>query len=58
MNEPNPELMDDENPEWTEETFATAVPFSALPADLKKVLGSPKQIVPDTEAPSKRQPAA
>jgi hypothetical protein len=35
MKRPNPELIDDENPEWTEEDFAKAVPFSGLPAELK-----------------------
>ena len=28
---PNPELIDDENPEWADEMFARAVPFSGLP---------------------------
>src|ERR1039458_3699446 len=35
MKRPIPELIDDENPEWTEEDFAKAVPFSGLPAELK-----------------------
>ena len=35
---PNPELIDDENPEWTEEDFRLAVPFSALPASLQATL--------------------
>ena len=37
---PNPELIDEENPEWTEEDFARAVPFSALPEELRKTLSS------------------
>jgi hypothetical protein len=58
MKRPNPELIDDENPEWTEEDFAKAVPFCALPAELQTFLSSPKHIKPDAEAPSTRQPAA
>jgi hypothetical protein len=55
---PNPELIDDENPEWTEEDFAKAVPFAGLPADLQKLLSEEKHVVPDAEAPSDRQAAA
>jgi uncharacterized protein (DUF4415 family) len=40
---PNPELIDDENPELTEEWFERAVPFSDLPASLQaKLRGRPK----------------
>jgi uncharacterized protein (DUF4415 family) len=35
---PNPELVDDDNPEWTEEDFKNAVPFSALPESLQTTL--------------------
>jgi hypothetical protein len=42
-------LIDDENPEWTGEDFAHALPFSALPADLQQLLSSEKQVVPDAE---------
>lgn len=35
---PNPELIDEENPEWTEEDFKRAKPFSALPASLQATL--------------------
>lgn len=35
---PNPKLIDDDNPEWTEADFANAVPFSALPEDVQAVL--------------------
>lgn len=35
---PNPELIDDDNPEWTEEDFKNAVPFSALPESLQTTL--------------------
>jgi hypothetical protein len=44
--------------ELTEEDLAQFVPFSALPAELQKLLSEEKHIVPDAEAPSKRQPAA
>lgn len=43
---PNPELIDDENPEWTEEDFKRAVPFSSLPESLQaKLRGRPKAAV-------------
>ncbi|MCQ9329761.1 BrnA antitoxin family protein [Pelistega suis] len=53
MNEklPNPELVDDENPEWTEKMFQQAIPTSQLPHSLQKKLrgrpklSSPKQII-------------
>lgn len=41
----NPELIDDENPEWTEEMFASAVRVNALPTSLQAKLnrgGRPK----------------
>jgi uncharacterized protein (DUF4415 family) len=34
----NPELIDDDNPEWTDEDFARAVPFSGLPESLQAKL--------------------
>ncbi len=52
---PNPELIDDENPEWTDEMFARAVPFSGLPPEMQKLLSGEKRIKPDTEAPSNRE---
>lgn len=43
---PNPELIDDENPEWTKEDFKRAVPFSGLPESLQaKLRGRPKAAV-------------
>jgi uncharacterized protein (DUF4415 family) len=42
---PNPELVDDENPEWTDEMFAQAKPaseFSELQGLLKSNRGRPK----------------
>ena len=38
----NPELIDDDNPEWTTEDFNNAVPFSALPESLQTTLRSLK----------------
>ncbi|MDA8093397.1 MAG: BrnA antitoxin family protein [Betaproteobacteria bacterium] len=35
---PNPELIDDENPEWTEEDFKHAKAFSTLPESLQTTL--------------------
>lgn len=42
---PDPELVDDENPEWTEEDFARAVPFSHLPPSFREILQSTPRIV-------------
>ncbi len=43
---PDPELIDDENPEWTDEDVQRAVPFSMLPASLRtKLRGRPKAAV-------------
>ncbi len=40
---PNPELLDEENPEWSETMFAEAVRLEALPASLQaKLRGRPK----------------
>lgn len=40
---PNPELIDDENPEWTDEDFARAKRFADLPKTLQaKLRGRPK----------------
>lgn len=58
MKAPDPELIDDENPEWTDEDFARAVPFSALPAELQQLLSSEKRIVPDAETMATQKPAA
>ena len=42
----NPELIDDENPEWTEADVNRAVPFSGLPESLQaKLRGRPKAAV-------------
>jgi len=35
---PRPELIDDENPEWTEADFKSAVRIDGLPASLQKKL--------------------
>jgi len=55
---PDPELIDEENPEWTEEDFAQAVPFSGLPKELQELLSQPKTIKPDTEKQPAHHPAA
>ena len=44
--------------ELTEQDFANAIPFSALPADLQALLSEEKHVVPDAVKLSKRQPAA
>ncbi|MBK5912742.1 BrnA antitoxin family protein [Rhodocyclus purpureus] len=42
----NPELIDDDNPEWTAEDLKRAVPFSQLPESLQtKLRGRPKAAV-------------
>jgi len=55
---PEPELIDDENHEWTDEDFARAIPFSALPKEMQEVLSSPKHAVPDAASEPASQPAA
>jgi len=55
---PDPELIDEENPEWTDEMFARAVPFSGLPQELQDLLSQPKTIKPDAEDQPARHPAA
>jgi uncharacterized protein (DUF4415 family) len=40
----NPELIDDENPEWTDENFKNAVPFSELPKSLQTLLSGKPEI--------------
>ena len=41
---PNPELIDDDNPEWTDDMFAQSVRFDALPDSLKtKLRGKQKE---------------
>lgn len=35
---PDPEMIDDENPEWTREEVRTAMRFSDLPVDLQNAL--------------------
>ena len=59
MANPKP-LTDDEGEvrELTEEDLAQFVPFSALPADMQKLLSGEKHIKPDAESSSTRQPAA
>jgi uncharacterized protein (DUF4415 family) len=42
---PDPEMIDEENPEWTDEVFARAVPFSQLPPALQATLMSQPRIV-------------
>jgi hypothetical protein len=45
--------------ELTEEDFARAVPFSALPDELKELLGSPDRTdVPDAEPKKRKRTAA
>ena len=40
---PDPEMVDDENPELTEEWFQRAIPFSQLPESLQaKLRGRPR----------------
>jgi uncharacterized protein (DUF4415 family) len=43
----NPELPDDENPEWTDADFKRAAPFSGLPKSLQtKLRGRPPKESP------------
>jgi hypothetical protein len=58
MQRPNPELVDQENPEWTDEDFAKAVPLSGLPEELQSLLSQAKQNREKAAPRSTRQPAA
>ena len=43
---PNPELIEEENPEWTDEMFKQSVRLDVLPASLQaKLRGRPKAAV-------------
>ena len=44
---PNPELIDAENPEWTDEMFKHAVRFDALPESLQAKLRELTALVND-----------
>lgn len=50
---PNPETIDAENPEWTKEDFARALPFSQLPESLQAKLRSLKKPRGPQNAPTK-----
>ena len=50
---PDPEMIDAENPEWTDADFARAVPFSQLPASLQEKLLSLKKLRGPQKAPTK-----
>ena len=44
--QPKPEMIDNENPEWTAADIRRAVPFSGLPASLQaKLRGRPKAAI-------------
>jgi hypothetical protein len=58
MPTPKPDLIDDENPEWTDEEFAASISFSELPAEMRELLGSPHEVVPDAEPAASRVTAA
>lgn len=49
---------DGEVRELAEEDLAQFVPFSALPAELQKLLSEEKRVVPDAGNQSDRKPAA
>lgn len=46
-------MIDADNPEWTEEDFARAVPFSQLPESLQEKLRSLKKQRGPQKAPTK-----
>ena len=50
---PDPEMIDDDNPEWTDEMFARAMSFSDLPHSLQDTLSSRKR--GPQKAPVKQQ---
>jgi uncharacterized protein (DUF4415 family) len=49
-NKPDPELIDDENPEWSEADFARAKTFSELPEEHQRIL---KGIMAESKAKKK-----
>ena len=49
---PKPELIDNDNPEWTAKEIAGAVPFSALPESLRNKLTALKKRGPQ-KSPTK-----
>ncbi len=51
---PNPELIDKDNPEWTEEMFKNAISFSELPKDLQSKL---RRVRGPNRLPTKKQTA-
>jgi hypothetical protein len=44
--------------ELTEEDFARAIPFFALPAELQALLSEEMRVVPEVKTSSTREPAA
>ncbi|MDR1310689.1 MAG: BrnA antitoxin family protein [Burkholderiaceae bacterium] len=50
----NPELLDDDNPEWTEEMFKNAMSFSDLPEALQAKL---RRVRGPNKLPTKKQTA-
>jgi uncharacterized protein (DUF4415 family) len=49
---PDPELVDDENPEWTDADFKRALPFEAMPQEFKDAVRRGRG---PNKAPTKRQ---
>lgn len=47
---PNPDMVDNENPEWTEDDFARAKTFSELPEEHQRVF---KEIMEENAAQKK-----
>jgi hypothetical protein len=55
MKAPEPERIDEDNPEWTDEDFARAVPFPSLPVELQQLLSSRLHTTHDEEAAKELQ---
>ncbi len=53
MKKPNPEMIDAENPEWTQEDFDRAISFSKLPESLQEKLRSLKKQRGPQKSPTK-----
>jgi uncharacterized protein (DUF4415 family) len=53
-NRPDPELLDDENPEWTPQDFERAISFSELPISEQEKLRSLKKHRGPQKAPTKQ----
>ena len=58
MKRPNPELIDDENPKWTEGDFVRMVPSLHCPPNCRHCSRNRALSVPEADKPETHEPAA